>query len=80
MKIIIFWGDLTDSSSKIEALLGAHATAVVNWPDSQWNVLFVVPIGLIIADVSVIHLVSRTYVQAAQAMGGTANMQRCADI
>ena len=64
----------------IRTLPGAQATAVANRPDSRGDILFMMPSGLTVADVSVIHPASTTYVHAAQTTGGAATLRDAAKI
>jgi hypothetical protein len=63
-------------ASSVEPVLrrlpGAQASANANRPDSRGDILLVLPGGLTVADVSVVHPAASTYVQAARSVGGAA--------
>jgi len=56
----------------LRALPGAHAAAAGARPESRGDLLLVLPGGLTVADVSVIHPAAATYLQAARTAGGAA--------
>jgi hypothetical protein len=53
-------------------LPGAQSAANANRPDSRGDLLLVLPSGLTVADVSVVHPAAPSYVTAAQTAGGAA--------
>jgi hypothetical protein len=59
----------------LRRLRGEQAAANATRPDSRGDLLLVLPSGLTVADVSVIHPAAATYVQAAQAAGGAAALR-----
>ena len=64
----------------IRTLPGVQATAVSNQPDSREDILFMIPSGLTVADVYVLHPASTTHVHTAQTMGGAATLRDAAKI
>ena len=66
-------------ASSVEPLLhslpGAHAAAIADRPESRGDILLVLPDGLTVVDVSVVHPAASTYMHAARVEGGAAAMR-----
>ena len=56
----------------MRSLPGVQASAVANSPESRGDILMVLPDGLTVTDVSVIHPAAASYVRAARVEGGAA--------
>jgi hypothetical protein len=65
-------GIATSAEPVLRQLPGAQASANANRPDSRGDILLVLPSGVTVADVSVIHPAASTYVRAARTEGGAA--------
>ena len=56
----------------LQALPGAQAAATSTRPELRRGVLMVLPSGMTVLDVAVIHPVASSYVQAVQTVGSAA--------
>ena len=65
-------GISTSSEPLLRRLPGAQANANANRPDSRGDILLVLPSGLTVADVSVIHPAASTNLRYARTAGGAA--------
>jgi hypothetical protein len=72
-RIISRAGVASSLEPAIHALPGARAAAVsAGHPDSRGDILLILPEGLTVADVTVVHPCAPTYVHAARVEGGAA--------
>jgi hypothetical protein len=65
-------GIASSAEPAMRSLPGVQASAVANSPESRGDILMVLPDGLTVTDVSVIHPAAASYVRAARVEGGAA--------
>jgi hypothetical protein len=69
-------GVATSAEPVLRPLRGVQAAAIANRPESRGDILLVLPDGLTVADVSVVHPAAPTYVAAAAQTDGSAAAAR----
>ena len=62
----------------LRTLPGAQAAAISTRPESRGDVLMVLPSGMTVVDVSIIHPAASFYLQAARTVGGAAAVRDAA--